>query len=122
MVIIMYLNKYIIYADHEPDRIQEISSAGYIVKPAYKEVDAGDSTVNSLDLYFDHDCMETFNCMQNIRRPIDKDGNYIDGKHVKEEDHYADCLRYGGHGYTVDNGFTVKEKAYGRLNAIPRMR
>jgi PBSX family phage terminase large subunit len=106
-----YLPKYMIYADHEPDRIQEISSAGFLIKPAYKEVDAGDSTLNRLDLYFDVDCMDTFNCMLNIRRPIDKDGNYIDGKHIKENDHEADACRYGIHGWVVDNNFTTGKRS-----------
>jgi PBSX family phage terminase large subunit len=102
---IEHLRNFIIYADHEPDRINEISNAGYTIKNAYKEVGAGDSTVNSFEMFFDNETMNTFNCMQNIRRPMDKDGNFIDGKHVKENDHEADCVRYGVHSWAVDNNF-----------------
>lgn len=106
-----YLRKYMIYADHEPDRIQEIATAGFLIKPAYKEVDAGDSTINSYELFFDHSTMNTFNSMQNLRRPQDRDGNYIDGKHVKEDDHEADAARYGIHGYAIDNNFVSGKRS-----------
>ena len=92
----------VIYADHELDRINEISEAGYIIKKAYKEVGAGDSSVNERTLYFDAACEGTFQCMLNMLRQQDKDGNYIE-KHIKQDDHFDDAVRYAIHGYKRDN-------------------
>ena len=86
-----YLKKFMIYADHEGDRINEISASGYMIKPAYKEVGAGDSSVNGFSIFFDTSCMNTYNTMQNMRRQQDKDGNFIE-KHVKEDDHEDDTV------------------------------
>jgi phage terminase large subunit len=106
---IPYLNKYVIYADHENDRILEIANEGFLIKPAYKEVGAGDSSVNSFEIFFDNDCMDTFNCMLNMVKQQDQQGNFID-KHVKENDHEDDSFRYGCHGYCIDNNFKVVQK------------
>jgi PBSX family phage terminase large subunit len=106
---IPYLRRYMIYADHENDRITEIASEGFLIKPAYKEVGAGDSSVNSFEIFFDNDCMDTYNCMLNMRKQQDKDGNFID-KHVKENDHEDDASRYALHGFCIDNNFEKVKK------------
>jgi PBSX family phage terminase large subunit len=106
---IKYLDRYMIYSDHEPDRILEISAAGFLIKPAYKEVGAGDSSVNQFEIFFDNDCMDTYNCMLNMRKQQDKDGNFID-KHVKENDHEDDSFRMACHGFCIDNNFEKVEK------------
>jgi phage terminase large subunit len=85
-----------IYCDHELDRIQEMTIAGYNAIKAEKEVQAGDSTVNTYELYFDNNCKNTFQSMLNLTRDQDNQGNYID-KHVKENDHEADASRYALH-------------------------
>jgi phage terminase large subunit len=102
---ILLLKKHCVplYCDHELDRIEELCQAGYNAKKAYKEVGAGDSTVNSMDLYFDNNCKSTFQSMLNLSRQQDNYGNYID-KHVKENDHESDCARYALHGWKMDNG------------------
>lgn len=95
---------HILYCDHEPDRILEIGSAGYVVKEAYKEVGAGDSSVNSCVLYFDPACKQTFQSMVNLVNQEDPKGQgFLYGKHVKENDHEADASRYCIHGWVIDN-------------------
>ncbi len=98
-----YLKQYVGYSDHEPDRIQEIQEAGFQIKKAYKEVGAGDSTVNEFELYFDIDCGGTFQSMLNLMYLQDRDGNWT-SKHEKVNDHFADDSRYGLHGWHRDNG------------------
>jgi PBSX family phage terminase large subunit len=93
---------YPLYCDHELDRIQEFTEAGYNAKKAYKEVQAGDSTVNDFEILFDTECKNTFQSCLNLQRQQDMNGTYID-KHVKENDHEADCTRYALHGYKRDN-------------------
>lgn len=95
-------NQVTFYCDHENDRIDELADAGYIVKQAYKEVGAGDGTVNEYELYFDTEAVDTFQSMLNLMREQDKDGKYLD-KHIKVNDHGADCSRYALHGYKMDN-------------------
>jgi hypothetical protein len=94
-------NKVIFYCDHEPDRIQELCEAGYMGKEAHKDVSPGDSTVNSFDLYFDHEADNVFQSMLNLMRIQDKDGNYTD-KHEKVNDHEADSARYALHSGKID--------------------
>ena len=91
-----------IYCDHELDRIQEMCNAGYNAQKALKEVQAGDSTVNTYDIYFDNNCKYTFQSMLNLARDQDNAGNYID-KHVKENDHEADAARYALHSARMSN-------------------
>jgi phage terminase large subunit len=88
---VLYLKQqqYPIYCDHELDRIQEFCAAGYNAIKAEKEVGAGDSTVNNFEVWFDRNCISTFQSMLNLSRQQDNAGNYID-KHVKENDH--ECL------------------------------
>jgi PBSX family phage terminase large subunit len=93
----------IIYCDHEPDRIQMLENAGYYAKKANKSVEAGDSTVNEYELYFDTGCKNTFQSMLNLVHQQDNQNKYIDGKHVKENDHEADSARYALHTWKIDN-------------------
>lgn len=82
---------HILYCDHEPDRILKLENAGYMAKKAYKEVGAGDSSVNETELFFDIKCENTFQSMANLRNQPDASGQgFIYGKHVKENDH--ECL------------------------------
>ena len=101
-----WLKKYKMYCDHEPDRIQEICDSGYIAVPAYKEVGAGDDSVNEYELYFDSNCEETFQSMLNLMHQQDKEGNYI-YQHVKVNDHGADSARYALHGWRKDNNIRL---------------
>lgn len=93
----------IIYCDHEPDRIKMLENAGYIAKLAYKSVEAGDSIVNEFELYFDNQCKNTFQSMLNLVHQQDNNGNFLDGKHIKENDHEADSARYALAGWKMDN-------------------
>lgn len=99
---IYWLKKYIIYADHEPDRIQYIQNAGYTCIQADKEVQAGDSTINEFELYFDSTCPLTFQSMLNLMFIQDNDGNWTN-KHMKVNDHFADASRYALHTWTKKN-------------------
>lgn len=94
---------YPIYCDHEPDRIEEIGDAGYNAIKAYKDVGAGDATVNTYELFFDKKCCNTFQSMLNLVHQQDKNDVFIYGKHVKENDHEADGSRYAIHGQKCDN-------------------
>jgi PBSX family phage terminase large subunit len=69
-------NDIVLYCDHEPDRIEEICEAGYNAVKAYKDVSAGDGTVNELELYFDIKCKNTFQSMLNLANQKDNFGNY----------------------------------------------
>lgn len=91
-----------IYGDHEPDRIQEIEEAGYMIQKAYKDVAAGDATVNEYELYFDRKCQNTFQSMLNLQHKQDAHENYIEA-HVKENDHEADAARYALHSMKIAN-------------------
>jgi PBSX family phage terminase large subunit len=93
----------IIYCDHEPDRIQMLENAGYYAKKAYKSIEAGDSVVNEFELFFDVNCKNTFQSMLNLVHQQDNNGNFIDGKHVKENDHEADGARYALSGWKIEN-------------------
>jgi len=99
---IEWLKRYKCYCDHELDRIDEMCDKGYIAVKAYKEVGAGDSSVNEYDLYFDNKCNETFQSMLNLMHQQDKNENYIDA-HEKVNDHGADSARYALHGWRKDN-------------------
>jgi phage terminase large subunit len=90
------------YCDHENDRIDEAAEAGYNAVQAYKEVGAGDSSVNDAELWFDEEAEDTFQSMLNLMRQQDKEGNYTD-QHVKVNDHGADSARYAIHGGRRDN-------------------
>jgi PBSX family phage terminase large subunit len=91
-----------IYCDHESDRIQQIYNEGYNSQKACKEVGAGDSTVNNYNLYFDHSCKSTFQCMLSMVRQQDNFGNFLDS-HVKQNDHEGDATRYALHSWKMDN-------------------
>jgi phage terminase large subunit len=91
-----------VYCDHEPDRIQLLSDSGYNAKKAHKEVNNGDSIVNSYELYFDHSCKNTFQSMLNLTHAQDKNDNYIES-HVKENDHEADSSRYSIASWKMEN-------------------
>ena len=93
---------YMLYCDHEPDRIQEIIDDGFNTKKAHKDVSAGDASVNGLDLYFDTKCQNTFQSMLNLIHQQDNNDVYIE-KHVKENDHEADASRYALHSWKMEN-------------------
>lgn len=95
----------IIYCDHEPDRISELEEAGYYAKKAYKDISAGDSSVNEFEIFFDKKCPNTFQSMLNLQYQVDGNNNIIE-KHVKENDHESDQSRYSLHGYKMDNNLS----------------
>jgi PBSX family phage terminase large subunit len=107
-----WTKRYKMYCDHEPDRIQELCDAGYIAVPAYKEIGAGDDSVNEFDLWYDADTNETFQSMLNLMHQQDKDGNYS-YQHIKENDHGADSGRYALHGWRKDNNVRLNHDYIG---------
>ncbi|GAH39002.1 unnamed protein product, partial [marine sediment metagenome] len=96
---------HILYCDHEPDRILELQSAGYAAKSAYKDVGAGDSSVNVFVIYFDNKCDYTYQSMVHLSNQEDPrvPGTFLYAKHIKENDHEADGARYALHGWRMDN-------------------
>lgn len=108
---------HILYCDHEPDRILKLEDAGYMAKKAYKEVGAGDSSVNECELFFDKNCMNTFQSMVNLTNQAHPSGiGFIYGKHVKENDHESDSARYACHGWIMDNN--IKTGAHYLLGKV----
>lgn len=104
-----WLQRYKAHCDHELDRISELVDSDYMADKAYKEVGAGDSSVNEYELYFDTNCPETFQSMLNLMHQEDREGNYT-YLHNKVNDHGADSARYALHGWRKDNG--VKESHF----------
>lgn len=89
-------NQIDIYADAaEPARIEEISRAGFRVKPANKSVKDGIDFVQRLNNNI-FTCAENVNINAEVKMYIwkkDRQGNYVDDP-VKYNDHALDALRY----------------------------
>jgi phage terminase large subunit len=90
-----------IYADcAEPNRIEEISRAGFNIHPANKDVSKGIDTVKSMKL---HVLSSSVNLLAEIRGykwKEDRNGNVMD-EPVKWNDHLMDALRYAIHTHTI---------------------
>lgn len=94
-----------IFADHEPDRIEEAKRKGFIrIERAYKDVGAGDSTVNWFDIKIHRDCVNVYRSLKFLQNEKDKNGITVEGNHNKIDDHSADCCRYSLHGYRMVYG------------------
>jgi phage terminase large subunit len=89
-----------IYADAaEPNRIEEITRAGFNIFPADKDVNKGIDCLKSMELFVTKD---SDNLIRELRRyswQVDRAGNVLD-KPVKVDDHLADSTRYAVWSYT----------------------
>jgi phage terminase large subunit len=84
-----------IYCDSaEPDRIEEISNAGFNAHPSKKDVKAGIDYVKSQVIHVDATCSPNIQKeVQNYKYKEDKNGNVLD-EPVKAFDHILDATRY----------------------------
>lgn len=77
----------------EPKTIEELSRAGYNVKPADKDVTEGIRKVKSLPLFICNDSTDLIKEIRNYKWKMDKDGRVLD-EPIKFQDHGIDALRY----------------------------
>jgi phage terminase large subunit len=84
-----------IYCDSaEPDRIEEISNAGFNAHPSKKDVKAGIDYVKSQVVHVDATCSPNIQKeVLNYKYKEDKNGNVLD-EPVKAFDHILDATRY----------------------------
>lgn len=85
----------IIYCDSaEPDRIAELSRAGFNVRPAKKEVKVGIDKCKSVRIYAHG--IELIKEIRNYKWKVDTNEQPID-EPVKVNDHLIDAMRYGAY-------------------------
>lgn len=77
----------------EPKTIEELSRAGYNVKPADKDVTEGIRKVKSMPLYVTERSVNLIKELKSYKWKVDKDGKVLD-EPVKFNDHACDALRY----------------------------
>jgi len=91
--VIQNKNKYV-YADSaEPDKIKEISNAGYNVYPADKSVKDGIDFVKRKKIFIHCNSLNIIKEIKNYSWKVDKSGNILD-EPVKANDHIMDAMRY----------------------------
>jgi phage terminase large subunit len=84
-----------IYCDAaEPDRIDELIKAGFNAKKAVKDVVAGIVKVKSYPLYLTTDSKNLISEMNGYKWATDNNGDILDDKPVKANDHATDAMRY----------------------------
>lgn len=84
----------IVYCDTaEPDRIQELSMAGYNTFPSEKDVEKGIDTLKGRRLFIVDSGVNLVKEMKNYKWKVDKNGIVLD-EPVKFNDHLCDALRY----------------------------
>lgn len=84
-----------IYCDAaEPDRIDELITAGYNAKKAVKDVVAGIVKVKSYPLYITNNSHQLLEEINGYKWAVDNDGDILDDKPVKANDHACDAMRY----------------------------
>lgn len=77
----------------EPNRIEEISRAGFNAMPADKSVKDGIDFVKRQKLHIYKNCVNTIKEIKNYKWKEDKNGNVLD-EPVKFLDHSMDAMRY----------------------------
>lgn len=97
-------DKFMVYCDTEPDRIEEAKRKGFRARKAYKDVSAGDSTVNWYNIRIHRDCINVYRSMRFLQNEKNRAGDIIEGKHEKVDDHSADCARYALHSHRMEYG------------------
>lgn len=84
-----------IYCDNaEPDRIEEITKAGYNAHPAMKDVDAGIDYCKKLNLNIHSSAVDLIKEIQMYQYKKDKNGRLLD-EPIKAFDDGMDSMRYG---------------------------
>lgn len=103
------INRYSeIYADAaEPDRIEEISRAGYNVKPAMKDVKDGIDCVKRYKLHIHKDSINIQKEIKSYKWKKDKDDRVLD-EPVKYNDHAMDAMRYAIYTHMHDRATAVQ--------------
>jgi phage terminase large subunit len=87
----------IIYADSsEPQRIEEISRAGFYINPSDKDVKKGIDTLKSKNKYITKQSVNTIEEIKKYCYKADKDGKLME-EPVKINDHAMDATRYAVH-------------------------
>ncbi|HOA84153.1 MAG TPA: PBSX family phage terminase large subunit [Thermodesulfovibrio thiophilus] len=96
--------RHIIYADAaDPDKIKEIASAGFHVKPANKSVFAGIETVKRYNLFVDKYSLDLIKELKTYSWQTDKNGKPTD-KPIDYFNHAVDALRYALHSFSKTSG------------------
>ena len=90
-----------IYADcAEPQRIEEISSAGFNVYPAEKSVSDGIDFVKRRKLFIHPNSVDVISEIKKYKWKEDRNGNILD-EPVKFMDHSMDAIRYGVYSHHI---------------------
>lgn len=98
-----------IYADaEEPARIEEIYRCGFNIKPADKSVKDGIEFLKRFKMYTTKESSNFLKEIKSYKWMLDKNGNVIEGKPVKFNDHLMDALRYAVYSHLKDR-FSIKE-------------
>jgi len=118
-VIIPFHRKRSIYADSaEPDRIAEISAAGFNVYPAHKGsgVKTGVDFCKRYKILSTPESYKSNDEFQRYKWKIDRNGNVLD-EPVKYDDHAPDAFRYGVYSHLKDA--TQAGDAYFKMTKKP---
>ena len=92
----------VVYCDSaEPQRIEELRNAGFLVIPAAKSVKDGIDFIKRLNLYISNKCSSTIKEIKLYKWKEDKNGAILD-EPVKHFDHAMDAMRYAI--YTSQSG------------------
>lgn len=107
-----------IYADSaDPKAIEEISRAGYNIRPADKDVNAGIDKVKSTPLFIDKTSHNLLREIRNYKWKVDKNGRTLD-EPVKFNDHIMDALRYAIFNFTRSNIRTYRPSGFSAQTRI----
>ena len=77
----------------EPKTIKEIANAGFVVKPADKNVKKGIDKIKSLQIFIDKESTNLLKEIKTYKWKQDRDGKVLD-EAVKIHDHLMDAMRY----------------------------
>lgn len=101
-----------IFADAaEPKTIEEISRAGFNIKPAEKDVNLGIGKVKSTPLFIHKESVNLLREIRNYKWKVDKNGKTLDDP-VKFNDDAMDSMRYAIYNFVKSNIRTYRPKGY----------
>jgi len=98
-----------IYSETDPQRITELTQAGFIVIPAKKDVVNGINFLKTLKIHIHSRCVNTIKEIQGYKYKEDRQGNILE-EPVKFNDHSMDAMRYAV--YTYYQSGNVNEIVY----------
>ena len=87
----------------EPQRIEEISRAGYNIFPADKSVKDGIDYVKRQKIFIHPKCVDTISEIRTYKWKEDRNGNVLD-EPVKFRDHLMDAIRYALYTHSKQTG------------------